>query len=229
MVKQHLKRLASPRTWPISKKTLPFVARPHPGPNNKYHHLPLTVVLRDLIKVANTTKEVKFILHNKDCLIDGRAVHDNKQPVGLFGVVSLPKVKEYYRLTITQKSKLAVVKVDDKEASQKVCKIIGKTALRKGKMQLNLIDGRNVLVDKDTYKVGDSLIVDLPSQKIINHLALQKGALIFLESGSHVGKIAVIESIEASTITVKIDNVLFKTKKESVVVVGKEKSLITVQ
>ncbi len=229
MVKQHLKRLASPRTWPIGKKTLTFVARPLPGPNKKEHYLPITVILRDLIGIASTTKEVKFIQHNKDCLIDGKVSHDNKQPLGLLGVVSLPKIKESYRLTITEKNKLQVIKVDEKEANQKVSKIIGKTILKKGKVQLNLSDGRNVLVAKDTYKVGDSLHLEVPSQKIISVLSFEKGALVFLDGGSHVGKLGTVESIEKETITIKFEKELYKTKKEYAIVIGKEKPIITVQ
>jgi len=229
MVKQHLKRLASPNTWPIPKKTLTFVARPLPGPNNKDHHVPIAVFLRDLVHLVETKKESKFILHNKDCLIDGVVARDDKQPIGFLGVVSLPKVNKSYRLSITKKNKLVALEINDKEAATKICKIMGKTSLGKEKTQLNCTDGRNILVAKDTYKVGDSVLIELPSQKIINHFPLAKDAIIFLESGNHVGKLATVHSVEGDVVTLKIDDVLFKTKKKYAVVVGKEKSTITVQ
>jgi len=106
MVKQHLKRLASPRTWPIAKKTLTFIARPNPGPHKLEHQIPITVFLRDLVELVMTSKEVKQILHNKDCLVDGTICHDNKRPVGLMDIVSLPKAKENFRLLINKKNTL---------------------------------------------------------------------------------------------------------------------------
>lgn len=229
MVKQHLKRLGSPNSWPIAKKTLTFIARPLPGPNNKHHHLPIAVALRDLVGVVATTKEAKFILRNKDCLIDQKPVFDNKQPIGLLGVISLHKLKESYRLTITKKNKLRAIKIEEKEAKQKITKIIGKTSLSKGKTQLNLFDGRNLIVEKDTFAVGDSLCIELPSQKIIKHVPLKKGALIFLDGGSHVGTIAVVSAVDNETITVEKDDALFKTKRKYAIVIGVDKPLITVQ
>ncbi len=229
MVQQHLKRLASPKTWPISKKTLTFVTRPLPGPNKKKHHLPITIILRDVIKAVTSTKEVKFVLHNKDCLIDGVVCHNNKQPVGLLSVISLPKVKEAYRLIITSKNKLTTILLKENEANKKTSKIVNKTTIAKGKVQLNLIDGRNILVKKDSYKVGDSLLLEIPSQKIIEHLPLEKGALIFLDGGNHVGKVATVQSLEGKNLVLKYNDILFKTKKEYAIVIGKDKPLISVQ
>lgn len=228
MVKNHLKRLASPKTWPIGKKVLTFVARSNPGAHKDSHQVPITVFLRDMVKVVDNVKEVKFVLHNKDCLIDGAFVHDNKKGVGIFDTVSLPKLGKYYRICITDKNKLSFVEISDKEATQKVCKITGKTSLKGNKVQINTEDGRNFLVEKDTYKVGDSIIIELPKQKITNHLPLAKGALVYLIEGTQVGHVAIVEAIEESVITIKIGDKVVRTKKDYAVVIGKDKPLLKV-
>ena len=42
--KEHLKRVAAPRTWPITRKTSKWVAKPSPGPHSQEHGMPLVVV-----------------------------------------------------------------------------------------------------------------------------------------------------------------------------------------
>ncbi|MGB1660494.1 MAG: 30S ribosomal protein S4e, partial [Candidatus Poseidoniaceae archaeon] len=61
-------------------------------------------------------------------------------------------------------------RISAKEAAWKVCRIEGKTTIKGGRTQLNLHDGRNLLVDdpsKDAYATGDSLKMNLPDQKIL--------------------------------------------------------------
>ncbi|MFP4118856.1 MAG: 30S ribosomal protein S4e [Candidatus Woesearchaeota archaeon] len=228
MVKQHLKRLSSPRTWPIAKKSLTFVARPRPGAHKIDMQVPLSLALRDMIGAVETTKQAKFILHNKECLVDGKVVHDVKRPVGFMDVISLPKAKEHYRILVNKRNKLYAVKISEKESSQKIARVINKTTLKGGIMQLNTFDGRCVRVDDASrYAVGDSLILSLPDQKISDFLPLKKNATILLTRGSHVGEIGTIEDIEDSVVTVKTDDKTFRTKKEYAVVIGKTKPVIT--
>jgi len=171
---------------------------------------------------------VKQILHNKDCFVDGVICHDNKRPVGLMDVVSLPKASEFYRLLISKKNMLYAVKVSEKESQMKVCKIANKTSLKKGLQQLNATDGRNFLVkDAKKYSVGDSVQIELGSQKIIAHFPLVKGAQILLTSGKYVGQEGVLDSVDHSTAFIKIGDSTITTLKKFAFVVGTSKSVIT--
>ena len=87
-------------------------------------------------------------------------------------VLSIPVSNEYYRMFINKNKKLQLLKTNKDESSIKVCKIIGKTTLKKGLVQLNLFDVRCILVKKDNYKVGESLLLELPSQKIKEHFKI---------------------------------------------------------
>ena len=71
MAKKHLKRLDMPKTWQIKRKGIAYVARPKPGPHNFKLGLPLTVMLRDIMKIAKTKRDVKNILNNNEVLVDG--------------------------------------------------------------------------------------------------------------------------------------------------------------
>ena len=184
MVKQHLKRLASPRTWPIPKKTLPFVKRPYPGPHKLQYQICISVFLRDLVGLVKTVKEAKFVIHKKLCLIDGKPATDDKQPVGLFDTVAVPSLNKFYRVIINAKNKLVAVEISQEESQFKISKITKKTSIRGNKTQLNTLDGRCVLVDDQSlYTVGDSLQLEVPTQKILTVLKLDIGSVILLQSG----------------------------------------------
>ena len=97
------------------------------------------------------------------------------------------------------------------------------------KIQLNLSDGRNILVDKDAYKTKDSLIVELPEQKIADHLPFTKGAMILLTGGRHMGTVGNVESIEGNTLVFKTGSEVYETTKDHAFVVGKEKPAVSIQ
>ncbi len=228
MVKQHLKRLASPRTWPIAKKTLTFVTRPLPGPHKVDHQVSITVFLRDMVGVAQTMKEVKRLLHLKKVFVDGNIIHDNKRAVGLLDIVSLPEAKLYYRIIINEKNKLSYQEISEKEAKSKLSKVMKKTSLKGGKVQLNTFDGRAIIVD-DTkkYPIGSTLVFEVPGQKILSVHPMEKGSLVFLEAGNHVGKVGILEEIDGTTIMIKLNEKVFQTKRKYAIVIGKEKPIIT--
>ena len=109
-----------------------------------------------------------------------------------------------------------------KDDKIKLIKIIGKTRLLK-KTQLNLADGSNILVDKDDYKTGDSVLIELDSKKIKEHFKLGPGMLAYITSGNHIGQMGTIEKIEKNETYVKSKEGTFKTLKAYIFVIGKEK------
>ena len=171
-----------------------------------------------------------MILDNKEGLVDWNLCYDNKRPVGLFDVVSLPKEKKFFRVLINKKNKLITLPIDEKEASVKPSKIISKTIIKKGKVQLNTSDGRSILVDDvKKYGIGDSILLNLPDQKIIEHLPLQANATIFLTGGSNVGVVGTVDTVDGNIVTIKSGDSVFKTKKSYALVVGKDKPIIALR
>jgi len=225
---RHLKRLAMPKSWQIDRKERKYVSRPNPGPHAHNLGLPINVVLRDMLKLAKTTRETKRILFDNDVLIDKVRRKNPHLIVGLMDTVSLPAIKQYYRLIINTKGKLDFQEIKEKEANLKPCKIIGKTFV-KGKCQLNLHDGKNILVDKDSYKVGDSVVLDLAAKKISAHLKLDKGSKIMLVGGKSIGHIGEVNKIEGTKVLYKGTGGVFETLKKYAYVVGLDKPVITVK
>jgi len=225
----HIKRIAAPKHWDIARKAGTFLARPNPGMHSYDYGLPLVHVLRDKLGLATTRKEVRYILNHHDVLVDGKNRKDHKFNIGFMDVLSFPTTKKAYRIIINTRGKIDVIEIKEKEANQKVLRVKGK-AMVKGKVQLNLSDGRNVLVDKDSYKVNDAIAIELPSQKILGHFAFAKGAAILLTGGRHIGRQATVESIEGNTLVIRTaDDEMYETKKEHAYVIGKEKAHVQVQ
>jgi ribosomal protein S4E len=119
------------------------------------------------------------------------------------------------------------LKKQDKKVTRAM-KIIGKKILAKGKVQLNLFTGKNIILDKKAdYSVGDSVVVD--KEKVTKHLKFEKGAKVFLTSGKHIGHNGVIEEIteteswlQSKKILVKTKNGTFETSKECAYVLDGE-------
>ena len=231
MVKNHMKRLAMPKTWKLDRKKIQWVTRPSAGAHGLDKGMALETVMKELIKCSHSRKETKSILHRKEVLVDGKRKRDLKLPVGLMDVVSLPEINEHYRMLLGKKGEIAVVPIKKEESSIKPCKVTGKTMIKKGITQINLFGSRNVIFkkgEKIPYKVGDTLVLSLPKQEIKDHLKLEKGAFVYLTGGKHIGKRGKIEGIERNILKFKTEEgTLLETAKEHAYVVGKDKPAIS--
>ncbi len=225
-MKRHLKRLAIPKSWAAKKRGIVFITKPNAGPHPLKLGLPLGIVIRDMLGIAENLKEVKRILHNCEVLVDGIRRKELKFPVGIMDVIEFKKSNEYFRVVLN-KGKLSLIAIDKKEGGLKPCKIVGKNKI-KGKTQLNLYDGKNILIEKEEYKVGDCVVINLPNQEIKEHIKLEKGCIICLIGGKHIGDRGKIEDIISNKITYKRENgEIVETLKKYVFVVGKDKPVVS--
>ena len=181
-----LKRYAIPGYWKIPKKANIFVVKPMPGPHASEACMPLQVVLRDILGYAQTAKEAKQIVKAEKVLVDKKVRKEPKHPVGYMDIIEFPNAKKYYRVDVN-KNGLYLDIVKETEADKKLCKITGKTTIKGGLTQLNLHDGRNIILKKDAYSVGDSVLIHLPDQKIVKHFKFQKGEPATITSGKNRG------------------------------------------
>jgi small subunit ribosomal protein S4e len=222
-MKKHIKRMAAPNSWAIPRKTSYWVTKPRPGPHGTTESMPLLAVIRDMLKLCDNAREARFIIGGRGVHVDGKVVTDYKYPVGLMDVVTIVKTKQSFRMLVDYKAKLQLVPVEEAEKAWKLARIDNKTSVRKGKVQLNLHDGRCLMVPKDQYKTGDVLKIELPSQKVMKAFKLEKGSLALLVGGSHPGTMQTIESYQirrGSAPNIVTFKEGFSTVKENVFVVG---------
>jgi len=225
-MKKHLKRPKIPKSWPIKRRGIVFIIRPNPGSHPFKLGIPLGLVLRDSLDKGKNAKEVRKILHDNEILVDGIRRKDPKFPVGIMDVIEIKKSNELFRIVLDQ-GKINPIPIDKRESGIKACKVIGKNKV-KGKTQLNLYDGKNILIEKDDYKTGDTVVIGLPKQEIKEHIKLEKGCFIYLIGGKHSGDIGKIEDIVSNKITYKNEKgVVIETLKKYVFVIGKEKPVLS--
>ena len=227
----HMKRLAAPRAWPIKKKASVWIAKPAPGAHPLESAMPATVVLRDVIGICDTAREAKRIIGNREVLVGGVPVKHPNTPIGLMDVVSIPKMDVHYRILLTDKGKLTALEIDDGQSGWTLCRVEGKSLVKGGKFQIHLSGGRNVLLDKNDYKTGDTVKLNFAENKIMDHYALAEGATALIVEGNQAGKTAIVS--EYVTTTGSGPNMVrFKsgaeTVKKNVFVIGGDSAVITI-
>lgn len=229
-----LKRRAAPRTWTVPRKGTKWIRRPAPGPHSQEQAIPLVLVLRDLKGLARNTREARILARTGAVRVDGQVVHDLARGLGLMDTLSLaPPLDAHYRVLKNNRGKLTLIPVPSGEAGVKLGRIRFKHAVRGGRVQVTLHDGRNLLVPADSpYRVGDTVKIEVPSQKVIKHLPLGPGQLAYLSGGSHVGEMGHVERVEVRNSS-QANLVHFKegfsTTKDHVFVVGETNPQITME
>ncbi len=223
---RHLKRINAPKSWIIQRKTTKYIAKPMPGAHRIAESMPLSLVLRKLGH-ATTAAEAKKILNTHQILVDGKRARSLKAQLGLMDSIALPETNEYYRVVFDRKGRLQMVPIPKGETGIKLCKVVNKTAVTGGKTQFNLSDGRNLLADKAAAKTGDTLVLQVPGQKIQQIITLEKGSLIYLLGGRHIGTFGVLEKVEDDEITFTAEGKSIATAKKYALVVGKDKPVLT--
>jgi len=199
----HLKRQESPKNWPVERKGTTYLVRPRYNINQG---VPVLVVMRDMLKFAANRREVKKALNGKQILLNHRNVFDDRDNVLLFDVVTITGASEKnYRLIIGKNKKFALKEIHGSEANQKTSKVVNKTTLKGGKIQINLSDGRNFLSDVKC-RTNDSVIVNLKSKKIERSIPLKKDARVIVFAGKHAGEEGVIKEIDEEKNMVKLES-----------------------
>jgi small subunit ribosomal protein S4e len=229
---RRLKRGAAPRTWTIPRKGTKWVQRVAAGAHPQAESMPMVQLLREVRGVAKTAREARAILREGLVSVDGSVVREVARGVGLMDTVSFAKpVDEHFRILKDQSGRLRLVKITAADAAYKIGRVRRKTTVSEGKTQVTLHDGRNLIApEKVTWRVGDSLKIGVPGQKVLQHLPLKPGLLAYLAGGSHVGEIAKIERIEV--VNSPQPNLVhfaegFSSIKEYVFVIGESSPQIT--
>ncbi len=222
----HQKRLSIPKSWKAGRKGYKWVSTTRPGPHSQARSLPLGIIVRDILKLVDNSREGKRILSEGKVLVDGIPRKDLRFPVGLFDVITLPLINETYRMFQDEKGRLALHKLNETNVN-KLCRINNKTTLKGGKVQLNLNDGTNILGSNE-YGTKDSLILSVPDKQIVKHLQFKVGNLAMVIGGQHsgeIGKITEIREVKSSRHnTVAISGETdFETIEDYVIVIGEDK------
>jgi small subunit ribosomal protein S4e len=226
--RNQMKRLAAPRAMKIERKGVHarFISKAEPGPHPRSSSLPIIALLRDILGLARSAREIKMVLSQGKVLVDGTVRRDHRFPIGFMDVVSIPDSGINYRIKYDTHGRLVPVEVSKNEASFKYCKIMRKSIIRGGSLQYGFHDGRTITAEKSAkMSLGDVVKLEIPEQKILKVLPLKEGSLGYITSGKHAGKTGKIVQITTGGLAKKPSVLLegegekFSTNKENVFVV----------
>jgi small subunit ribosomal protein S4e len=217
----HIKKTKMPNAWPVPRK----------GKGKRYVAVPshatgkgisLLFLLRDVLKFAQSRKEVRHMTLNGMVMVNNRVRHDENFPLQVFDVLNLEKAKKNYKLEIVNK-KFSLVEISDKEAGSKIVKIIGKKILDKGKVQMNLDDGQNFLSDVK-FSVGDSVVLDTKKNVVSKVLGLKEGAKVEVIGGKHAGEkgelVGFEELVRGQNYEIKLENGTVRLPYKTILVIA---------
>jgi small subunit ribosomal protein S4e len=197
----HLKRHKVPKNWPIPRHGTTYVVRPN---FNLGKGIPILVVIRDMMKIAQNKKEVKKAIHEKQILLNNKPVTDEKNSSLLFDTITIVPSKKSYRLGFSEHRKFQLSEIKEKESQYKISKIINKKTLKGKKVQLNLSDGMNFISDIKC-QVNDSVLINFKDKKIESCLPLQEKANVVVFSGKHAGEKGTISKIEEGNKSIEVN------------------------
>src|SRR2546427_396910 len=93
---RQLKREPSPGFWPIHRKEYTWAPRTRPGPHAREKSLPLVVIVRESLGLANIAKEAIRIINAGKVKVDGVVRRDRRFQVGALGLVIDGRNQGYY-------------------------------------------------------------------------------------------------------------------------------------
>jgi small subunit ribosomal protein S4e len=145
-------------------------------------------------------KEVTQVLTARQVFVDGVPRQDPGFPVGLFDVVSIPKEGKAYRF-VPSPDGLVPVDIVSTEAGIKLCRVRSKVKVSGGRIQFGFHDGRSLLDDKLAASLGDSVVMRVPAQSVVESVKLAKGSTGLVVSGERAGQVGRIISVKKGTST----------------------------
>ena len=223
----------APLFWNISRKNKRFVITVRPGSHPKNYSIPTAVLLRDVLKIVKTLREAKSTIYDGKVLVDGIKRKSLHHSIGLMDVVELEGVPDIYRLVPQKGHILKPVKINESEKTKKISKVSSKTSIKNAKTQIGFHDGRTVISDIDV-KVGDSCLIEIPKQKILEVIKLEQGCQVIVTRGINAGQVGTIEKIEQGTyslpkrVLLALGERKIEIPTEMIMVVGKDKPIIEV-
>lgn len=219
MTRRWLERLASPAWWPIDRKAKKFVVVPR-GPHAQSASLPLTLIVRNILELASTAKEARHIIKAAKVSVDGRPMRDVKYGVGPMDLLEISGIGTWRAVP---GRRLWLVKTSGPDSRLKLCKITGKKNVRGGKLQIHLHDGRTMLTE-NKWSVGDTLMIETPEQKVVDHFKFEPGVVVLLTAGSRAGAIARLVRIERELgrVWLAAGKKEFEAPMDATFVIGKE-------
>tara|TARA_B110000014_G_C19823361_1_gene427156 strand:- start:1 stop:678 length:678 start_codon:yes stop_codon:yes gene_type:complete len=191
----------APLFWGITRKDKRFVVTVKPGTQSKHLSIPISVFLRDTLKIVTSLREAKSVIYSGKIKVDGIVRKSLHHGVGLMDVIELEGANKIYRLVPIDGTVLKPIEIDSAEKTKKLVVVKSKTTIKDGKTQIGFHDGKT-LIDDTKVSVGDTCVLQIPEIKILEVIKLEKGMNCLIIKGINAGKIGKIDKIKEGTFSI---------------------------
>jgi len=187
-----------------------------------------------MLKIVSDLREAKFAIYGGKVSIDGVKIKSLHHGIGLMDVIELDGVKEIYRLVPLDGIVLKPLVIPESEKTKKLVIVTSKNTIKNGKMQIGFHDGRS-LIDDTEVKVGDTCVMQVPEQKILEVIKLEKDSQGLIIQGINAGQVGTIKNIKEGTFVLpkRLDITLggrtIEIPANLVMPIGKEKEPIQIR
>jgi small subunit ribosomal protein S4e len=228
-----VKRQMAPSFWNIKRKEGRFILNTRAGAHSKKSAYPLGIILRDILKVADTMYECEKIVKSGNVRIDGITVRDVAHAIGLMDIIELVPTAQSFRIVPKDSELLVAVDIPDSEKAVKLLKVIRKSTLNTSLYQYGFHDGKTFRSEQE-FSVGDTCLVTLPNKSVVNHIKFEKGCTALITRGENAGRIGKVEDIREGVFSLPRRALLSFGDKtielpvETVLAVGLERPMIKV-
>ena len=229
------KRMTAPDAWQIARKESKYVVSTARGPHDA-SALPIGIWIRDHMDLAQNTKEVKKILHDRNVVLNGKIVIDEHIGIDVFDIISFPKINKHYMILVDEKGRHTEHEISADAAKVQLVKIANKTTIVGGKTQINLTSGVNFIGD-NSYKGKDSLVIGIVGDDrfvVQQHFPFAVGNMAVVIGGQHTmktGKIVEIlvqqSSLSNRVILEGADGQKFETIEDYIYMIGTTESFLS--
>ena len=229
------KRMTAPDAWQIARKESKYVVSTAHGPHDA-SALPIGIWIRDHMDLAQNTKEVKKILHDRNVVLNGKVVLDEHIGIDVFDIISFPKINKHYMILVDEKGRHTEHEISADAAKVQLVKIANKTTIVGGKTQINLTSGTNFIGD-NSYKGKDSLVIGIVGDDrfvVQQHFPYAVGNMAVVIGGQHTmktGKIVEIlvqqSSLSNRVILEGADGQKFETIEDYIYMIGTTESFLS--
>lgn len=228
-----VKRQMAPSFWSIKRKEGRFILNTRAGAHSKKSAYPLGIILRDILKVADTMYECEKIVKSGNIRIDGIIVRNVAHAIGLMDIIELVPTAQSFRIVPKDSELLVPVDIPDNEKAVKLLKVIRKSTLNTSLYQYGFHDGKTFRSEQE-FSVGDTCLVTLPNKSVVNHIKFEKGCTALITRGENAGRIGKVEDIREGVFSLPRRALLSFGDKtvelpvETVLAVGLERPMIKV-
>jgi len=246
--KKHMKRLAAPHHWMLSKLGGIYAPRPSTGPHKMRECVPLVLLLRNRLKYALTRREVTMIVMQRLVKVDGKVRTDINYPAGFQDVFSIEKTNECFRILYDSKGRFVLhhlknqeehnvklLRVRAKQVGSKTSQ--GKNPFKNGREgsvpYIVTHDGRTIRYPDPSINIHDTIKYNFVENKIVEVFKFEAGKLAMIIRGNNVGRVGTIVSHEHHAGSYDIIHMKdrsgseFTTRLQNVFVIGNEKESIS--